>query len=464
MKLTGTMTSALALCLATLALALSAASSDRELLRHIVAVGGVANSTAYVAMDVALQTPTLDRRANRTDLEIAIVGFEDLQRARLLKLHTGTHESERESTPAASAMYATGAAAPPRYGLRFSRSHVLGNDGTPLPPRGGSIEVGLAPSDGRGASTDGLGGTLSMWTLPDDPASLAARAATQLVLLDKSHAASTQQSACPGVEYRVSLEATTDRSGSSLVLPVDATTLHYELRVDIDVQTLGDGTPTGGHQWQTGVVVPHGVWTFIAVSWDSTSVSVFVNGSLAVRRHRPHRRAVTVVSSMPTAVSESMCVHAVRASVQVTAPRVGVSSDSEPPSSCELGSVLLGARRHRDGVRDFFSGMMDRVSIWRRALSTTEVAQWYASEPVGVEAGLVAFVAMDERRGAYVNSAMQSADASGAAVVVPLQGVVRLSESRPGGECECVRVFARLMLMLALLQHVGAPIVFDGFQ
>jgi hypothetical protein len=98
--------------------------------------------------------------------------------------------------------------------------------------------------------------------------------------------------------------------------------------------------------------------------------------------------------------------------------------------------VLLGARRHRDGVRDFFSGMMDRVSIWRRALSTTEVAQWYVSQPVGVEAGLVAFFVMDEGRGAYVNSAAQSAD--GAAAAVPLQGVVRVSETLPGGESVCV--------------------------
>jgi hypothetical protein len=71
------------------------------------------------------------------------------------------------------------------------------------------------------------------------------------------------------------------------------------------------------------------------------------------------------------------------------------------------------------------------VSIWRRALSTTEVAQWYVSQPVGVEAGLVAFFAMDEGRGAYVNSAAQSAD--GAAAAVPLQGVIRASELFPGG-------------------------------
>jgi hypothetical protein len=170
------------------------------------------------------------------------------------------------------------------YGLRFVRSRVSGTDGTPL-LRGGSVEIAgdggalvLSPLD---APSDAM--TLSVWTLPDDPASLVAAmdagvSVPQFVLVDKSSAASTPQPACPGVEYRVSLEATTDRSGSTAAM-------HYELRVDIGVQTLSDGTLAGGHQWQTGVVVPHGVWTFITVSWDSTSVSVLVNGLPAVR-HR----------------------------------------------------------------------------------------------------------------------------------------------------------------------------------
>ncbi len=106
---------------------------------------------------------------------------------------------------------------------------------------------------------------------------------------------------------------------------------------------------------------PTGVWTHVAISYDSGTVSTYVNGEL---------------------------VH--------TGTQSGPIGDSYPA----LNDLWIGGRSNAANAH--FDGAIDDVRIWNVARTQAEIRASLAAPPVGNEAGLVGYYRFNEQGGTTV--------------------------------------------------------------
>ncbi len=263
------------------------------------------------------------------------------------------------------------------------------------------------------------------------------------VIVDKSVSTSP---GCTVPEYRLSLEGVVDRTGSSSAMT-------YELRVDVGAAS--DGTTVASVQWAdswvTGIVLPDdGQWTFLTVSWNTSTIQVCVNGSLAVRAQASFP-CVTSARCSFVSCARRWCLQATRYRNPTTTL----------PASC-LSSVtdsrfVLGGRQYpRDDavqVSDFFAGEMESVSVWRRVLSPSHSRSLMYSAPPADALGLLAFWSFDEGTGPTVTSSVGGP----AGRAITLVGSLLYDNYTPGTSCTVARVHACMLPLkaTAVTMHSG---------
>jgi len=83
-----------------------------------------------------------------------------------------------------------------------------------------------------------------------------------------------------------------------------------------------------------------------------------------------------------------------------------VHSNSVVINSTSLNELVLGSRFDNDGLtiqsNNYFTGLLDNLSIWNTALSQTEIQQYMNCPPTGNEEGLVGYWDFDEGEGITV--------------------------------------------------------------
>jgi hypothetical protein len=213
------------------------------------------------------------------------------------------------------------------YALQFSRlpGAVAGS--------GGYVEVaGPGPARVLGYSgSPGEAMTLAFWLRPEDPNTLAypgdGLRVAAFVVVDKSVGSVGQP--CHVPEYRVSLEAIPDRSGAT-------SRLHYEVRVDLGAVPTSDGLGVKwADEWPTGVHVPFASrpWTYLTITWTSTTIQVYTNGVLAVSvvpiSRNPHVMQVPLRLSLPTIIVSTLVCRLAQGIIH--SPSVGPPLFPPPP-------------------------------------------------------------------------------------------------------------------------------------
>ena len=58
--------------------------------------------------------------------------------------------------------------------------------------------------------------------------------------------------------------------------------------------------------------------------------------------------------------------------------------------------------------QNLLNGNIYEFSIWNRALSSTEIAQYYSNSPIGSETGIISFFDFDENNGNSLNNISSS--------------------------------------------------------